>query len=77
MEIKLLFFGQVAEIVGKKELTLSDIDNTVAVKERLIELFPPLQSIKFAMAVNKQVIQSNTFISQNDTVALLPPFSGG
>jgi sulfur-carrier protein len=33
--------------------------------------------IKYSIAVNKQVIQNNTTLNPDDTVALLPPFSGG
>ncbi len=77
MEINLLSFGQIVDITGKPALKLSGIDNTDDLSKKLIELFPLLKSIKFSVAVNKQVIQKNTLLNQNDTVALLPPFSGG
>jgi len=39
--------------------------------------FPGLLNTKYALAVNKQVIHQNTSLSNDDTVAILPPFSGG
>ncbi len=77
MEINLLSFGQIADIVGKQEIKIAAIVNTDDLFKNLLELFPALESVKFVMAVNKQVIQKNTLLNQNDTVALLPPFSGG
>ncbi|MFC6095370.1 MoaD/ThiS family protein [Flavobacterium qiangtangense] len=75
MEIKIIAFGQIAEITGK-EITLeaSDIDS---LKIILSEKFPALSDRKFAIAVNKKLNQVNLDLKQNDTVALMPPYSGG
>jgi molybdopterin synthase sulfur carrier subunit len=75
MEIKVIAFGQIAEIIGK-EITLeaSDINS---LKIILAERFPALSDRKFAIAVNKKLVQENLELSQNDTVALMPPYSGG
>jgi molybdopterin converting factor small subunit len=43
----------------------------------LQELFPELADRKYAVAVNMKVIQGNLELKQNDTVALMPPYSGG
>lgn len=77
MEIKILTFGQIADITGKTEHRISGVKDTDELNNKLAELFPVLYSIKYSIAVNKKVIQANTVLTNDDTVALLPPFSGG
>ncbi len=75
MEVKVIAFGKIAEITGK-EFSVAASD-TEALKKQLSELFPQLGDMKFAVAVNKKVTEENTVLSNNDTVALMPPYSGG
>ena len=77
MEINLLSFGQVADITGKDVLKIPDVKNTNELNEFLFRAWPQLQSIKYSIAVNKKMIQENVALHNNDTVAILPPFSGG
>lgn len=76
MAIQLLAFGQIAEITGRSESIENALD-TDTLKGQLIMQFPGLKDLQFAMAVNKKVISKNTVLKDGDTVALLPPFSGG
>ncbi|HET7118403.1 MAG TPA: MoaD/ThiS family protein [Hanamia sp.] len=77
MEINLLSFGQAADITGKDTLRIPDVKNTNQLNQFLAEAWPQLQSIKYSIAVNKKMIQENTALHNDDTVAILPPFSGG
>jgi molybdopterin synthase sulfur carrier subunit len=77
MEINLLAFGQIAEITRKSAWKMADIKDTDTLIKNLEEQFPALVKMKYSIAVNKKVIQENTAINENDTIALLPPFSGG
>lgn len=77
MEINLLAFGQIAEITGKSTWKMIEIKDTITLIKNLEEQFPALVKMKYSIAVNKKVIQENTTIHENDTIALLPPFSGG
>jgi len=74
-EIKIIAFGQIAEIMGK-ELMLEAIDID-SLKLNLIQKFPELSEKKLAFAVNKKLVQNNVMLNQNDVVALMPPYSGG
>ena len=76
MNIKVLAFGQIAEMIGQAEVTMLAKD-TDALKALLIDQFSGLKEMQFAIAVNKKVISENTVLNSGDTVALLPPFSGG
>jgi molybdopterin synthase sulfur carrier subunit len=77
MEINLIAFGQIAEITGKSAWKMDGIKDTNELMKNLESQFPALSTKSFSIAVNKKVIQENTRINENDTIALLPPFSGG
>ena len=77
MKINILSFGQVAEALNADQLLLSDMDNTDRVLDYLKSVYPQLQTMEFTLAVKKQLIHGNTALKDDDTLALLPPFSGG
>ncbi len=77
MEIYLLAFGQIAEITGKSTWKMTEIKDTNELIKKLEEQFPALVIMKYSIAVNKKLIQENTTINNDDTIGLLPPFSGG
>ncbi|RZJ64265.1 MAG: MoaD/ThiS family protein [Flavobacterium sp.] len=73
--MKVLAFGQIAEITGKEfNLDASDVEN---LRTGLIRSFPELSDKKFAIAVNKKVISENIKLTESDEIALMPPYSGG
>ncbi len=72
-----LTFGVVTEIIGQSNFTVEDVPSTEELTKKLEVQFPRLKSINYAIAVNKQIVQSPTSLDSNATVALLPPFSGG
>ena len=77
MEINIIAFGQIVDLTGRQSWKISDIKTTDELMRKLAEQFPLLPKINFIMAVNKNVIFKNTELNPNDTVALLPPYSGG
>jgi molybdopterin-guanine dinucleotide biosynthesis protein A len=77
MEIQVLAFGQIAEITGKSSWKMTDIKDTDHLVKRVEGEFPNLVQMKYSIALNKKIIQENTAINDRDTIALLPPFSGG
>ncbi|MBK8088691.1 MAG: MoaD/ThiS family protein [Chitinophagaceae bacterium] len=74
--ITVLFFGKLAE-VAESSVEVQKVSSTDELLAQLHAQYPLLASEKFVMAVNKKMISSNTTLSDNSTVALLPPFSGG
>ncbi|MGD9558311.1 MAG: MoaD/ThiS family protein [Mangrovibacterium sp.] len=80
MEEKLLrikMFGVVAEKTGTGNMTISFVDQTDHLRALLLEKYPQLEGVEFVFAVNRQIVHQNTWLGQNDEIALLPPFSGG
>jgi len=75
MSIKIRAFGQIAEITGK-ELSIEASDIT-GLRIMLHAQFPALAEKKYAVAVNKKLVTDNIILNGNDTVALMPPYSGG
>jgi len=73
--ISIMAFGQIAEITGN-HLSVAAAD-TDSLKKILEAMFPTLQSLRYQIAVDKEIISSNTGISEGVQIALLPPFSGG
>ncbi len=77
MKINVLVFGQLVDITKKTEMQILDIKNTNELTQKLVELFPTIISINYTLALNKKSIRENTLLNDDDTVALLPAFSGG
>jgi molybdopterin synthase sulfur carrier subunit len=77
MQVKILIFGRLADIVNDHELTLIDMPDTNNVVNELNKRYPALAQSRYVMAVDKQTITTNTDLKDGSTVALLPPFSGG
>lgn len=77
MEITVLYFGQICEVIGNSSLKISDINDTNVLIEKLELQFPALKNFQYSIAVNHKIIQENTKLNNKDIVALLPPFSGG
>ncbi len=77
MKINILVFGKISDITKKVSWEISGVINTDELKEKLSRDFPALNFNTCAIAINKEIIQKNTMFKNEDTVALLPPYSGG
>jgi molybdopterin converting factor small subunit len=75
MTIKI--FGQLVDIIGSNSFEANDVVNTNELINQLQSKYPALENAKYKIAVNRNIIQSNTALQQDAEVALLPPFSGG
>ena len=77
MEVNILSFGSLTEVLPSGKVMEDFLADTDALKECLIAKYPLLANRKFMLAVNKKMIQSNTTLYNGDVVAVVPPFSGG
>lgn len=75
MAVKVISFGQLAEITGKD--FLAEIVDTDGLATWLRDRYNMPGNIKYLVAVNKKLINGNTLLNADDSVALLPPYSGG
>ena len=77
MKINILFFGQLTDIAGVGSITMDGITDTEMLTNALVKIYPELNETNYVLSVNNEVVTDNTILTENCTVALLPPFSGG
>jgi molybdopterin converting factor small subunit len=77
MQVNIILFGQLTDIIGTDSLTMENIQDTEMLEQTLHATYPALLHATFVMAVDKKIVSANTLLTDQCTVALLPPFSGG
>ena len=77
MNNKVLFFGILEDVVGSKEIIISNINSSDELIKKIKYLYPELENKTFQVSVNQQLINTNTTLNNGDEIALLPPFAGG
>ena len=77
MKNKVIFFGILEDIIGSNELIISDNNSSDKLLKNIKEQYPELKNKTFQIAINQQIINTNTTLNDGDEIALLPPFAGG
>jgi MoaE-MoaD fusion protein len=81
VRVKVLFFGQLKDIVGRAEESLEMEDGSVLqiLFDHYARQFPKLEKMSgsIVMALNQQFSERSAALSSGDEVAFLPPVSGG
>lgn len=77
VKISVLTFGNLSEITGTQRLLVEDVATTGELKKYLHQHYPGIENIKYAIAVNKKIIDQDTVLDEGSEVAILPPYSGG
>jgi molybdopterin synthase catalytic subunit len=81
MRVKVLFFGQLRDIVGRSEdyLNLPENARLASVFEHYSSAFPRLRDLSrsIVLARNHEFSDASSPIAEGDEIALLPPVSGG
>ena len=76
-QVKLKVFGKLEELIGAKELLWTLPVDVNSLKSELKEKYPTIGNIQFAVSVNNKIVNGDGILHKDDTIALLPPFSGG
>lgn len=80
MRIKILFFGMSKDLAGETSTTI-EINKPLIVsdfRKLLFEKYPLFSQMdSFSIAVNETYADKDLIIVENDTVAVIPPVSGG
>lgn len=80
MKIEVLFFGMSKDLAEHDRLSMEFKSslNVGRFKEHLIERFPSFSELdSFAIAVNESYAEDDLLLAGNETVAIIPPVSGG
>jgi len=76
--INILLFAHLQEAVGASTLSVDLSDVTVAsVKEWMEQHYPQLTLQQMMTAINEEFATDTTIVRSGDTIAFIPPISGG
>lgn len=76
--IHIYYFAGLKDVTGKSEETLDCQQMTVSeLKKWAVETYPGFVSYSVHVAVNEEYALDSDVISTGDTVAFIPPVSGG
>ncbi|MGC1390049.1 MAG: MoaD/ThiS family protein [Bacteroidales bacterium] len=77
MEVKVLFFGVLAEVSGTSIKHYHDVKSISDLKIKIYDDFPEIVHYNFRISVNCEITDNDLFLTSGDEVALMPPFAGG
>ena len=79
MKVKVLLFGQAAEVFLSDEVfvLLNDESGLFELKEKLHEENEKLKTLNLKWAVNQELVNSQIELKDGVEIAVLPPFAGG
>jgi molybdopterin converting factor small subunit len=75
--IEVRFFGQLTDRTGCTSFQLDNPVDTETLIQSLHDKFPALTGVKYMVAVDNKMVNTNTVLAPGCRVDLLPPFSGG
>jgi molybdopterin converting factor small subunit len=77
MEVKVLFFGVLAEVTGTNFKHYREVKSIGDLKLRIQDDFPEVVHYNFIISLNNEIINNDPKLKDGDEVALMPPFAGG
>jgi molybdopterin synthase sulfur carrier subunit len=77
MEVKVLFFGVLAEISGTGIKHYKDVKSISELKLRIYDDFPEIAHYNFRISINSEITDADLFLKSGDEIAFMPPFAGG
>jgi molybdopterin synthase sulfur carrier subunit len=77
MEIKVLFFGILAEVAKTGFRQYSGINSFADLRLRIKDDYPEFAHYKYRVSVNNEIIIDDPALKNGDEIAFMPPFAGG
>ncbi len=80
MEIELLFFGSIQDVIEKRteKVNVNSLSSIKEFRVFLEEKYPKLKRhAQFSIAINMEYATDEQLIKNGDVIALIPPVSGG
>lgn len=76
--INILLFAHLQEAIGRPILNVELSDYTVGqIKEWIEQQYPQLSLQHMMTAVNEEFVTDDVIVKDGDTLAFIPPISGG
>ena len=77
MEVKVFFFGVLAEVTGTNCKHYREVSSIDDLKLRIQDDYPEIVHYDFRISLNNEIINNDCKLNDKDEVALMPPFAGG
>ncbi|MBN1108248.1 MAG: MoaD/ThiS family protein [Bacteroidales bacterium] len=77
MEIKVLFFGVLAEVTETMFRHYRNVESFSDLMLRIRDDYPTIAHYTYRVAVNNELVNDEPQLRDQDEVAFLPPFTGG
>ena len=77
MEVKVLFFGVLAEVSGTPVKHYKDVRSMSDLKLRIQDDYPEIVHYNFRVSLNSEITDEDSTLKSGDEVAFMPPFAGG
>lgn len=77
MEVKVRFYGILADVAGTSIRTYQGVISVGDLKLRIQDDFPEIVHYNYNICINSVFINGESVLRDGDEVALLPPFLGG
>ncbi|HEX7492643.1 MAG TPA: MoaD/ThiS family protein, partial [Bacteroidales bacterium] len=77
MEVKVFFFGVLAEVSGTGFKHYRDVKSINDLKIRIQDEFPEIVHYNFRISLNNELTDKDLLLKSGDEVAFMPPFAGG
>ena len=77
--IRVIFFGPIAEIIGKREITVdkNDFSTTSDIFDLICETYPKLVSHRLLYSINQEYATGKEIIQDDDELSIFTAVSGG
>jgi molybdopterin converting factor small subunit len=77
MQVKVLFFGVLAEVTGTNFTFFRNVKSLGELKLRIQDDFQEVVHYNYRFSLNNVLVDNDPLLNDGDEVALLPPFAGG
>jgi len=77
MEVKVLFFGILAEVSGTPVKHYQDVRSMGDLKLKIQDDYPEIVHYNFRVSLNSEITDEDSTLKSGDEVAFMPPFAGG
>jgi molybdopterin synthase sulfur carrier subunit len=77
MQVRVLFFGVLSEVVGTDCRFYKDVRTMSDLIHRINDDYPRIGHYSYRISLNSVIIDGEMDLKDLDEVALLPPFAGG
>ena len=77
MEIKVFFFGVLADLAGTRCQNYDKVKSFTDLCRMIKDDYPEFENYDYRISVNNELLNNDPVLKDGDELALMPPFEGG